>query len=362
MKRGILPDQSIAEMFANREIISDIPLDKDQIQPASLDLRLSLKAYRVNASFLPNAENLVLKKIDQFKLHELDLSAGAVLEPNCVYIVPLMERLNLSKEISAYINPKSSSGRIDIFARVIVDGSQEFDRIPAGYRGRLYLEISPRTFPIIVRAGSRLSQIRFRKNEHCFLSGEELESIHRKSPLVQGGQLNLSNEGIALSVDLIGRRKDKIIGYRGKRHASAIDVDSEGQYNISDFWEPLYLQDGRGLILDPNEFYILSSQEAVLVPPFLVSEMIPYDPLIGEFRVHYAGFFDPGFGYMSKEGVGARAVLEVRAHQVPFILEHGQIVGRLKYEAMMEEPKKLYGKSVGSHYQSQGLKLSKHFR
>ncbi|MBY7649039.1 MAG: 2'-deoxycytidine 5'-triphosphate deaminase [Candidatus Liberibacter europaeus] len=360
MNKGILPDKSIAELFEKKEIMSEFPLDEDQIQPASLDLRLSSKAYRVRASFLPNSEDLVLEKIHRFALHEIDISNGAVLESNCVYIVPLMERLNLKNDISAYVNPKSSTGRIDVFARVIVDRSQEFDRIPPGYCGQLYLEISPRTFPIIVRTGSRLSQLRLKYG--CqFCSKDELLALHTKDPLIQLGKFSLSGEGVALSVDLKGENKDAIIGYRGKRHTSAIDVDSAGKYDVLDFWDPLYSQEECELVLDPNEFYILSSRESVRIPPFLVAEMMPYDPLIGEFRVHYAGFFDPGFGY-EFIGKGARAVLEVRSHQVPFILGHGQIIGRLKYESMMKESKNLYGLGIGSHYQSQGLRLSKHFR
>ncbi|MBA5724140.1 2'-deoxycytidine 5'-triphosphate deaminase [Candidatus Liberibacter sp.] len=362
VKKGILPDKSIADLFANREILSECPLDPDQIQPASLDLRLSSKAYRVRASFLPGVDNLVLEKIKLFKLHEIDLSEGAVLEENCVYIIPLKESLNFSKEISAYVNPKSSTGRLDVFARVIVDRAQEFDRIPAGYCGQLYLEISSRTFPIVVREGSRLSQLRLCRGRRSFPKKDDLLLLHEKDPFIHGEKFNLSDEGFALSVELGEGKRGQLIGYRGKRHTAAIDVDCKGEYDIAEFWEPLYSQDGGRLILDPDEFYILASRESVQVPPLFVAEMNPYDPLIGEFRVHYAGFFDPGFGWKSAGGTDAKAVLEVRSHRTPFILEHGQIIGRLQYESMMESPDNLYGTAIGSHYQAQGLKLSKHFR
>ncbi|AKK20174.1 2'-deoxycytidine 5'-triphosphate deaminase [Candidatus Liberibacter africanus] len=363
MEKGVLPDKAIAALIESGNILSDCPVDKDQIQPASLDLRLSSKAYRVSASFLPNGEDLVLDKIERFKLHEIDLSRGAVLEANCVYIVPLMERLDLKKGIFAYANPKSSIGRIDVFARLIVDRCQKFDRIPANYNGPLYLEISPSSFPVFVRAGSRLSQIRL-VDEQRFCSSKELREIHKDTPLVRGGLLNFSEEGIALSIDLKGEKDGKgVVGYKSKRHTTRIDIDSQKKYEIRDFWDPLYAENGSSLVLDPNEFYIFASREFLQIPPFLAAEMSPYDPLIGEFRVHYAGFFDPGFGYSLQKdtGTGAKAVLEVRSY-LPFVLEHGQIIGRLKYERMMEEPENIYGVERGSNYQLQGLKLSKHFQ
>ncbi|MEG8099428.1 2'-deoxycytidine 5'-triphosphate deaminase [Candidatus Liberibacter brunswickensis] len=363
MKKGVLPDKSIAELVANREIVteSNYPLEENQIQPASLDLRLSSKAYRVSASFLPNVEDLVLDKIDSLKLHEIDLSMGAVLEANCVYIVPLIERLNLTKNLFAYANPKSSIGRIDVFARLIVDRFQKFDMIPENYSGPLYLEIYPRSFPVFVRAGSRLSQIRF-MYERKFCSKNELLSLHKKKSLVQGGSFFFSEKSIALSVDLKGEKNGNgVIGYRSKRHTAVIDVDLQKTYDVLNFWDPLYSQNGSHLVLDPNEFYIFASKEFIQIPDSLVAEMIPYDPLIGEFRVHYAGFFDPGFGYSLQGTIGAKAVLEVRSY-VPFVLEHGQIIGGLQYEFMMENPENIYGEEIGSNYQFQGLRLSKHFR
>ncbi|SIQ03872.1 dCTP deaminase [Rhizobium sp. RU35A] len=363
MKRnaGILADRAIGALFADGRLKSEAALDGDQIQPASLDLRLGSKALRVRASFMPGPNHSVADKLERLTLHEIDLEHGAVLETGCVYIVPLMESLDLPADLSASTNPKSSTGRLDIFTRVMVDRAQEFDKIPAGYRGPLYLEISPRTFPVIVRRGSRLSQIRFRTG-HALLTEAEVLALHEAEMLVASERPNVSGGGIALSIDLKGTGPDGLIGYRGKHHTSVIDVDRKADHDVLDFWEPLYSRGRDELILDPDEFYILVSREAVHVPPLYAAEMTPYDPLVGEFRVHYAGFFDPGFGHAAVGGSGARAVLEVRSHEVPFILEHGQIVGRLVYEHMQERPDALYGSGLGSNYQAQGLKLSKHFR
>lgn len=357
---GILADSHIHALFQAGALKSARPLDGDQIQPASLDLRLGATAYRVRASFMPGPGRLVMDKLDRLKLHEIDLTNGAVLETGCVYIVPLLESLALPADLAASANPKSSTGRLDIFTRVIVDGAQEFDKVPAGYAGPLYIEVSPRTFPIVVRQGSRLSQIRFRKG-HALISEADLSKLHAAETLVSDEVPNISGGGVALSIDLVGK-EDRLIGYRGKHHTAVVDVDKRAAHDVLDFWEPLYDRGARELVLDPDEFYILVSREAVHVPPLYAAEMTPFDPLVGEFRVHYAGFFDPGFGNAGAGGLGSRAVLEVRSHEVPFILEHGQIVGRLVYEHMLVRPKALYGTDLKSNYQAQGLKLSKHFR
>ncbi|WP_367716191.1 2'-deoxycytidine 5'-triphosphate deaminase [Nitratireductor sp. GISD-1A_MAKvit] len=359
-KAGILPDKDIAALFNNGALASDRPLDPDQIQPASLDLRLGSVAYRVRASFLPGPNHRVSEKLAKLRLHEIQLGEGAVLETGCVYIVPLLEGLDLPDGISASANPKSSTGRLDIFTRVMTDNGQEFDKIPAGYSGPLYMEVSPRTFPIVVRTGSRLSQIRFRTGK-ALLDESALAELHARETLVASEDPNITGGGIALSVDLSGGA-DGLIGYRAKHHTALIDVDKRDQHEIENFWEPLTGDGAGGLILDPDEFYILVSQEAVHVPPHHAAEMTPFDPLVGEFRVHYAGFFDPGFGHSHAGGTGSRAVLEVRSHEVPFILEHGQIVGRLVYERMLSRPDALYGADLKSNYQGQSLKLSKHFR
>lgn len=357
---GILADKDINALFVHGGLLAALPLDDDQIQPASLDLRLGKRAFRVRASFMPGPATSVREKLDKFTLHEFDLREGAVLETGCVYIVPLLESLALTDDISASANPKSSTGRLDIFTRIITDKAQEFDKVAAGYHGPLYLEISPRTFPILVRTGSRLSQIRFRKGQPL-LSESELQELHDKEVLISDKLPNISGGGIALSIDLSGD-DNNLIGYRGKRHTGVVDVDRKNTHHIFDFWEPLYNHASGELVLDPNEFYILVSREAVHVPPLFAAEMTPFDPLVGEFRVHYAGFFDPGFGHSSAGGTGSRAVLEVRSHEVPFILEHGQIIGRLVYEHMLARPQALYGSDLKSHYQAQGLKLSKHFK
>ena len=357
---GILPDRMIAAMTDAGLIIPEYPFVESQIQPASLDLRLGTTAYRVRASFLPGPGMTVAERIDELKLHEIDLSDGAVLETNCVYIVPLLESLALPPEIIAAANPKSSTGRLDVFTRVIADGTRRFDMIGAGYHGPLYAEISPKTFPVLLREGSRLSQVRFRVGE-ARLDDGELNALHAAERLVDVEDADLTG-GLAFSVDLSGDNANGLVGYRAKRHTGVVDVDRRGGYAVEEFWEPITARPDRTLILDPGEFYILASKEAVQVPPDFAAEMVPFDPLVGEFRVHYAGFFDPGFGYAGAGGQGSRGVLEVRSREVPFILEHGQIVGRLVYEKMLSRPDALYGQRIGSNYQAQGLKLSKHFR
>ncbi|WP_019219890.1 2'-deoxycytidine 5'-triphosphate deaminase [Bartonella florencae] len=357
---GILADNDIQALIDHDILKALRPFDTVQIQPASLDLRLGEKAYRIRASFMPGTDIKVFDKLERLKLHEFNLRDGAVLETGCVYIVPLLENLALPEILSAVANPKSSTGRLDIFTRIITDNAQEFDKICAGYHGPLYLEISPRTFPILVRTGSCLSQLRFRKG-HSYLNEIELHTLHRNETLISDDLPNISAGGIGLSINLKGD-ENGLIGYRGKRHTSVIDIDKRAVADILDFWEPLFDHGQRELILDPDEFYILVSREAIHVPPLYAAEMTPFDPLVGEFRVHYAGFFDPGFGHMEAGGKGAKAVLEVRSYEVPFILEHGQIIGRLMYEHMLNQPSVLYGQNTGSHYQAQGLKLSKHFK
>ena len=359
MTDGILPDARIAALFEAGAIRAGRALDADQIQPASLDLRLGPKAVRVRASFLPGRGHAVSNKLERFGLHTFSLAEGAVLEVGCVYVVELLEHFALPAGTRATANPKSSTGRLDIFTRVLADGGEEFDKVPDGYRGPLFLEISPRTFPILVREGSRLSQIRFRTGRPT-LEPAEMSALHVAERLTDAPDASITGGGIALSIDLSGDAEG-LVGYRGKRHTAVVDVDKRGAHRILDFWEPLRLGNAGDLVLDPDEFYILVSKEAIHVPPAFAAEMTPFDPLVGEFRVHYAGFFDPGFGNAAAGGAGSRAVLEVRSHEVPFILEHGQIVGRLVYERMAALPTRLYGTALASNYQAQGLKLSKHF-
>jgi dCTP deaminase len=359
-EKGILPDRMIAALAKAGGILAEQPFVPGQIQPASLDLRLGGAAFRVRASFLPGPGATVAQRIDDLKLHEIDLTEGAVLETGCVYIVPLIESLALPPDIAAAANPKSSTGRLDVFTRVIADETRGFDRVEPGYHGPLYAEISPKTFPVLVREGSRLSQIRFRRG-HALLDADALAELHARERLVDAEGADFEG-GISVGVDLAAGGALDLVGYRAKRHTGLIDVERRAGYAVADFWEPILARADRTLILDPDEFYILASKEAVQVPPGYAAEMVPFDPLVGEFRVHYAGFFDPGFGYAGAGGRGSRAVLEVRSREVPFILEHGQIVGRLVYEEMLAPPDSLYGAGIGSNYQAQGLKLSKHFK
>ena len=349
LEHGILPCQALEQMISAGELHADDAITDEQIQPASIDLRLGAKAYRVRASFLPGAGATVATKLQHFAMHEMDISDGAVLEKGCVYIVPLQESLALAAHVSAAGNPKSSTGRVDVFTRLITDHGAEFDRVCAGYHGPLYAEIAPRTFSILVRKGSRLSQLRIRH-------GEAVQpEINR---LAQGDMGN--GYVLPITVDVRGDNDQGLIGYRAKAHAGLIDIDKKQHCRVADFWEPVYAQGEHGLVLDPGEFYILASKEAVAIPPDYAAEMIAYDTLVGEFRVHYAGFFDPGFGHGT--GQAARAVLEVRSYEVPFVLEHGQTVGRLIYEQLTAHPDKLYGGgALDSSYQRQGLALSKHF-
>jgi dCTP deaminase len=362
---GIVPSQKIAELIAAGFIHSAKEIGLEQIQPSSIDLRLGSSAYRVRASFLPSRESTVAKKLSEFTLHELDLTRSAVLEKGCVYIVPLMEELNLPEEISGKVNPKSSTGRLDIFTRAITDYGRQFEFVPAGYKGKLYAEIVPRTFSILVREGARLSQLRLSCGDAASTDADlvRLDLDERLVYLGEESEKASIANGLRLSVDLGGvNPDDEVIGYRAKKHASLIDLDKINHYEPADFWDTIYRTKNRDLVLDPEDFYILASKEKVRIPPSFAAEMVPYDPSVGEFRIHYAGFFDPGFGYGMDDIKGTRAVLEVRSHEVPFLLEDGQEVGSLVFERLMCPPDKLYGQGIGSNYQKQGLALSKHFR
>ena len=332
MRPGILPCQTIEALIGDRLIGAASPFAEGQVQPASLDLRLGARAWRVRASFLAGPGRTVGERIPHVAMHELDLTRGAVLERGCLYIAELQETLALPDGVSARANPKSSTGRIDVFVRLLTDRSSLFDDVEPGYRGPLHVEIAPQTFSVLARTGVRLNQLRMRAGP--------------PAPL----------ETRSVGVDLTG----EIGGYRARRHAGVIDLDRVAGHDPRDFWEPLAPRGGE-LLLDPGEFYILASKEAVEVPRGQAAEMTPIDPSVGEFRVHYAGFFDPGFGSAEMGAEGSRAVLEVRSRETPFLLEDGQTVARLVYEAMAETPARAYGDG-GSHYQRQGLRLSKHFR
>ena len=354
---GVLADHKIREMIANGALSASPQITDAQVQPASLDLRLANRAWRVRASFLTGENQTVSARLREFEMHQIDLTDGAVLEKGCVYVVPLMETLALPADVQAVANAKSSTGRLDLLTRLITDGGTEFDRIPAGYKGPLFAEICPRSFSVLVRPGMRLNQIRFRTG-HAVLCDEDLLALHAATPLVDGDAV--IDQGLGFSVDLKPAEGD-LVGYRAKPHTGVIDLDRIGHYAPDDYWEPIHTRDGR-IILDPGAFYILVSRESVHIPPNYAAEMAPYLAMVGEFRVHYAGFFDPGFGNATAGGTGSRGVLEVRCHEAPFVLEHGQVVGRLVYEKMESAPDRLYGADLASNYQGQGLKLAKHFR
>jgi dCTP deaminase len=364
---GLFGRQKIRAMIGRKLIRAEIPLESSQLQPASLDLRLSKEAYRVRASFLPGRDCTVRDRLKSLNAEPVSLAGkGAVLEKGIVYVARLMERLELRPNLSGAANPKSSTGRIDIFTRLIVDGGEAFDDVPLDYKGELWLEISPRSFSVRVKAGTKLNQVRFRsrhpqqRDRHTFtLDDADLRKRHLASALVDG-PLDM-REGVVLRVDL-GGLGETAVGYRAIKNSDVIDVNRVRGYAMEDFWEPLHPREDRRLILDPDQFYILASREKVQIPPDLAAEMAPIDPAFGEFRVHYAGFFDPGFGQGKDGRPSARAVLEVRSRDVPFLLEDGQPVGRLVYEKLAGLPDALYGTDATSNYQHQGLKLSKHFR
>lgn len=362
---GILPYQDIVKLVSGGRINAVSAIEDAQIQPASLDLRLGTTAWRVRASFLPGKDTPVAAKIERMMMHKIDLTQPTVFEKGCVYIAELMEELRLPADISGKSNPKSSTGRLDIFTRLIADGGTEFESVPEGYRGKLYLEIVPRTFSVLARQGARLNQMRFVRGNPP-PSDQKLDELNSMDAIVYSDadapMTAIVNDGLWISVDLEGDENNGVVGYRAKQHAPLIDLARVNHYDPAEFWEPLKSEAHRSLVLNPDDFYILMSRERIRIPPSFAASMVPYDPSVGEFRIHYAGFFDPGFGYGNNDVNGARAVLEVRSHEVPFLIEHGQGVGRLIYERLLGKPERLYGVNIGSNYQAQGLKLSKQFK
>ena len=363
---GILPTRWIREA-ANDDVIftEQYKIPDSNFQPASLDVRLGDQAYRLRCSFLPDAST-VLDKLPELAMETIDLRDGAILERNRPYLIPLIEQLRLPEGIRAKTNPKSSTGRLDIFTRVITDRSHRFDEISEGYNGQLFLEVVSRSFTIKVQTRLSLNQLRLIKGDPAANKGELLQA-HREEPILlsEDEQLNrlltpADDNTVALSANLAGDRSG--VGYRAKKNSSLLDLSRESYYDPSDYWEPVYADRIRRLILEPEEFYLLTSAENVRVRPEYAAEMTAYDPSSGELRTHYAGFFDPGFGFGETGNLkGVQPVLEVRAHDVPFMIEHGQKVCTLTFEKMLEAPEKLYGAEIGSSYQGQGLILSKHF-
>ena len=363
---GILPYQAIVKLVGAGHISAAAPIEDAQIQPASLDLRLGATAWRVRASFLPGKDTPVSAKIERLMMHKIDLTQPTVFERGCVYIAELMETLQLPADISGKSNPKSSTGRLDIFTRLIADGGTEFESVPEGYCGKLYIEIVPRTFSVLAQQGARLNQMRFVRGTPP--SDQKLDELQARDSMVYSDgdapMAAMISDGLWISVDLEGENQTEgdIVGYRAKQHAPLIDLSRINYYEAREFWEPLSRDTHRSLVLNPDDFYILMSRERIRIPPSFAASMVPYDPSVGEFRIHYAGFFDPGFGYGNNDVNGARAVLEVRSHEVPFLIQHGQGVGRLIYERLLGLPERLYGVNIGSNYQAQGLKLSKQFK
>ena len=361
---GILPAQTIRDLLDAGYVGADTPILDEQIQPASIDLRLGSVAYRVRSSFLPGDNFTVERKLEQVGYHEIDLTKPAVLEVGSLYVIPLQEHFVLPSLISGKGNPKSTIGRLDVFTRLLTDYGVKFDRVADEYRGKLYLEVMPRTFGVVVRRGTRMYQVRLirgnpRPAEKAL---RELDKEGLVFTADQPGEANIENTGLQISLDLEGDNESDIVGYRARRNTWSIDLEKQNYFEPSDYWEVITRPRTRGIIIDPADFYLLLSKEKIRVPPEFAAELVPYDPQMGEFRVHYAGFFDPGFGYGAGDISGTHAVLEVRAHGVPFLLENGQSVGRLVYERLLSRPDRIYGPDIGSSYQRQRLSLSKQFK
>jgi dCTP deaminase len=369
-KSGYLPCQYIEMALKEGMIHSQVPVEASQIQPVSLDLRLGQKAYRIQCSFLPENDP-VETRLKDVTLYEFDLSNGGILEKNAIYLIPLMEELHLPPEFYGLANPKSSTGRLDMFTRVIVDGGHRFDEIPLGYRGKLYLEVIPRSFPVKVHAGLSLNQLRLAHRTSQSLDKKKLVSKFKKNPVLfdQSGfhipvdEVKLE-EGVYVGVDVYGDQSESIVAYKAKTNSNVIDLSKIGHYKIEEFWEPIYRPKKNRLILEPESFYIMMSKEKICIWPDWLAEMVAYEPNSGELRTHYAGFFDSGFGWNGTDELmnqGTRAVMEVRPHDVPFMVEHGQTFCRLKFERVVERPDRVYGIELNSNYHSQGLALSKYF-
>jgi dCTP deaminase len=364
---GVLPAQRLREAIEQGWIVAGAwRIPPESVQPASVDLRLGERAWALRCSFLPDSDSTVEEKIEDLAFEQIDLRDGATLERDRPYLVPLIEELRLPEQIRAKANPKSSTGRLDVFTRVLTDRNHRFDEIAAGYGGKLYLEVVPRTFAIRVKTGLALNQVRLADSDGR-LSDGELISLHEQIPLlfrgqapVEGPSLSLG-DGLFLSLDASGG-PESTVGYRAKKNSLPIDLTKVGSLRWQDYWEPVHPEAKQRIVLEPEVFYLLLSAEGVRIPPSYAAEMLAYDPTAGELRTHYAGFFDPGFGYSrTGEPGGSRAALEVRARDVSFMVEHGQPVCKLAFERMAEEPDVLYGTDVGSNYQGQQTMLSKHF-
>ena len=366
---GILPWQEIKRLVQVGRVSASPEVSDSQLQPASLDLRLGQEAYRVEASFLRGRSATLLTKVQELLVDKIDLSQPTppLLEPRVVYIIPLLERLKLPDDIRGKANPKSTTGRLDIFTRLITECGDEFDRVPKGYSGELYIEVSSRTFPIRLRAGMKLNQLRFERGSLDSLGNGNLRQLTNQQHLiydVEGspGKTHI-DDGVVITVDLEGDDCSDTVAYKAKGTDQAIDLGRINYYDPADFWEAIPRPRNGRIVLETGGFYLLASKKRVRVPLDHAAEMVAHDPSMGEFRVHYAGFFDPGFGYGANGEIpGTKAVLEVRAYEVPILLEDDHLVGRLHYYPMASKPERVYGVSIGSSYQQQGLALSKQFK
>jgi dCTP deaminase len=367
MDKGVLPSQRLREAISSEWMVAgDWRIPPEAVQPASVDLRLGDHAWALRCSFLPDSHSTVEEKVEGLAFEKIDLRDGVTLERDRPYLVPLIEQLRLPADIRAKANPKSSTGRLDVFTRVLTDRNHRFDEIASGYHGTLYLEIVPRTFAIRVKTGLALNQVRLISGD-ARLADEELAALHRRLPLLYldssplgGSELSLG-DGLFLSLDASGPA-ERIVGYRAKKNSLPIDLTLLGALSWQDYWEPVHPERGGRIVLEPEVFYLLLSAEGVCIPPSYAAEMLAYDPTAGELRTHYAGFFDPGFGYSHAHSAhGSRAALEVRARDVSFMVEHRQPVCKLAFERMAAVPDVLYGEDVGSSYQGQQTMLSKHF-
>lgn len=366
MQSGVLVDKQLKALVAEGAIVSEKPLDAGQIQPASMDLRLGAQAYRIQASVLPMRGETVEQAIKPLVMYDFSLSKQPrLLERGSIYMIRMQEGLALPKGIAGIASPKSSTGRLDVFVRLLTDSGEVFDRVPDGYTGPLWLEVMPLTFPIKVRMGDRLLQLRLRSGE-TLVPDDALRALNEKTPLLHrracdavAGPTTI-DEGLWISIDLQHGSGNGVVGYRAKAHTQPVDLAKIGQHNWQAYWEPIPVSN-EPLILYPEEFYIFASLEQVTVPPGYSAELMAYDTRVGELRLHYAGFFDPGWGMVNGVSEGTRAVLEVRAHDVPCVLRHGQRLGRFVYEHLAAEPEAMYGQEIGSNYSGQGLKLAKYF-
>ena len=367
LAEGVLPAQLLRRAVTHEWIRSSrYRMGMETIQPASIDLRLGETAWALRCSFLPDSDSTVEEKREGIAFDRIDLRDGAVLERDRPYLIPLIEELRLPAGVRAKANPKSSTGRLDVFTRVITDRNHRFDEIVAGYEGRMYLEVVPRSFAIRVQTGLALNQLRLMVGDSR-LNDAQLRTVHAEFPLLYHDSHPLrdtelaTGDGLFLSLDVAGSA-ETVVGFRAKRNSLPIDLSKVGEYAWRDYWDPVYPEAGRRIVLEPEVFYLLLSAEGVCIPPGYAAEMMAYDPTAGELRTHYAGFFDPGFGYDPKgRRHGSRAALEVRARDVSFMVEHRQPVCKLAFERMHSEPDVLYGAALHSNYQGQETTLSKHF-